>query len=94
MRDDELRRLLALANPWWSVPSPDGDRLAWTQTHRLLASRREFDLGYRAHVLDDIARGAVDDSLVVLNGPRRVGKSVAMLDTIAALCARDDIDPR
>ena len=51
-------------------------------------------MGYRAHVLDDIATGEIDDSLVVLNGPRRVGKSVAMLDTIAALCARADVDPR
>jgi len=94
VRDDELRRLLALANPWWSAVASGGDRLAWTETHRLLAHRRSFDLGYRASVLDDIATGDLGDSLVVLNGPRRVGKSVAMLDAIATMCARDDIDPR
>jgi len=94
MRDDEIRRLLTLSNPWWVAAASGGDRLAWTQTHRLLANRRLFDMGYRAHVLDDIATGAIDDSLVVLNGPRRVGKSVAMLDAIATLCARDDVDPR
>ncbi|MDR0627617.1 MAG: hypothetical protein LBG11_10255, partial [Bifidobacteriaceae bacterium] len=34
------------------------------------------------------------DSLVVLNGPRRVGKSVALIDAIAAMCGRADVDPR
>jgi len=93
MRDDELRRLLALSNPWWNAAA-NGDCLAWTQTHRLLTNRGGLDIGYRAHVLDDIASGGIDDSLVVLNGPRRVGKSVAMLDAIAALCSRRDVDPR
>ena len=46
-------------------------------------------------VLDDIATNPrVDDRLVVLTGPRRVGKSVALLDLAAALCAREGIDPR
>ena len=94
MRDDELRRLLALSNPWWKSATNPIDRLAWTDTHRLLVARGAFDLGYRADVLNDIASKAVDDSLIVLNGPRRIGKSVAIIDTIAAMCARDDIDPR
>jgi predicted AAA+ superfamily ATPase len=94
MRDDELRRLITLANPWWNSAVSGSDHLAWTATHRLLAGRRTFDLGYRTHILDDIATESIDDSLIVLNGPRRVGKSVAMLDAIATLCARNDIDPR
>jgi len=31
---------------------------------------------------------------VVLTGPRRVGKSVSLLDLAAALCGRADVDPR
>lgn len=31
---------------------------------------------------------------MVLTGPRRVGKSIALIDTAEALCARDDVDPR
>jgi len=38
--------------------------------------------------------GPVTDLLTVLTGPRRIGKSVALLDTAAALCARADVDPR
>ena len=94
MRDDELRRLLMLSNPWWNAVATGSHRLDWIATHRLLASRRTFDMGYRSHVLDDIANEPLGDSLVVLNGPRRVGKSVVMLDAIAVMCARDDIDPR
>ena len=60
----------------------------------MLAARRAFDLGHRASILDDIAAGPLGDGLVVLSGPRRIGKSVAMIDAVAAMCARDDIDPR
>jgi predicted AAA+ superfamily ATPase len=59
-----------------------------------LRSRDAFDLGFRADVLNDVATGPIDDRLVVLRGPRRVGKSVALKDTIAALCSRPDVDPR
>jgi len=90
MRDDELRHLLASSNPWWNPTTSS----TWTNTHRLLANRHQYDIGYRTHILDDIATQPLDDTLVVLNGPRRIGKSVAMIDTIAALCARDDIDTR
>jgi predicted AAA+ superfamily ATPase len=56
--------------------------------------RARYDLGYRATVLNDVAQGPVDDKLVVLSGPRRVGKSVVLLDTAHALCERADVDPR
>ena len=95
MRDDDLRRALTDANPWWRAASLGTDPAAWVGAHRLLLDRAEHDLGYRASVLDDIATAPrVDDRLVVLTGPRRVGKSVALLDVAAALCARPDIDPR
>jgi predicted AAA+ superfamily ATPase len=94
VRDDELRRLLSLSNPWWGTAAGGGDRLAWTADQRLLAGRSRYDLGYRSDILSDIAAEPLDDSLVILTGPRRVGKSVAMLDAVATLCARRDIDPR
>jgi uncharacterized protein len=45
-------------------------------------------------VLADVANGPLTDRLVVLTGPRRVGKSVALLDAAVALCGRADIEPR
>jgi len=44
--------------------------------------------------LRDVATQPLTDSLIVLNGPRRIGKSVVLLDTIATMCGREDIDPR
>ncbi len=95
MRDDELRRTLTDANPWWRAASRGTDPVAWVAGHRLLTDRARHDLGYRAIVLADVASTApLDDRLVILTGPRRVGKSVALLDVAAALCGRADIDPR
>lgn len=95
VRDDDLRRALTDANPWWRAASHDLDPLGWVEGHPLLVDRADHDLGYRAPVLDDIATvPQIDDRLVVLTGPRRVGKSVALLDVAAALCGRPDIDPR
>lgn len=51
-------------------------------------------MGYRSAVLDDIANGPVTDQLVVLSGPRRIGKSVTLLQTAERLCLRNDLDPR
>ena len=42
----------------------------------------------------DITAGPLTDALVVLAGPRRVGKSVTLMDSVDALCRRSDIDPR
>lgn len=94
MRDDEIRRALTEANPWWRAAVGGGDPTAWTAGHRLLRDRHTHDLGYRPAVLADIASGPVSDQLVVLTGPRRIGKSVTLLDTAATLCRRDDVDPR
>ncbi|MCL2090657.1 MAG: AAA family ATPase [Micrococcales bacterium] len=94
MRDDEIRKLLTTANPWWNAAAQGTDPTAWASAHRLLLDRREYDLGYRATVLDDVATTYPDGRLVVLTGPRRVGKSAAMLDAITRLCGRPDLDPR
>ncbi len=94
MRDDEIRRQLADANPWWAAGATGTDPSAWTRPHRLLRDRANYDLGYRSNVLQDVETGPITDRLVVLTGPRRVGKSVALIDAAAALCQRADVDPR
>lgn len=77
------------------MPTSAGeDPTAWTAHQRLLRSRAEYDLGYRPGILNDVREGPVTDLLAVLTGPRRIGKSVALLDAAAALCARPDLDPR
>ncbi|WOQ17118.1 AAA family ATPase [Raineyella sp. W15-4] len=94
MRDDQIAAVLREANPWWLAAAMGRSPTEWTASHRLLRDRGRYDLGYRSNVLDDVAKGPVDDKLVVLTGPRRVGKSIALIDAAAALCARDDVDPR
>ncbi len=94
MRDGELRRLLTDANPWWRLAVAGTDTTAWARSHRIFRARASHDLGHRAGVLDDVKTAPLDGRLVVLAGPRRVGKSVALLETALALCGRDDIDAR
>jgi len=94
VRDDEIRRTLTEANPWWRAAAAGTDPTAWALDHRLLRDRAGHDLGFRADVLDDIATGPLTDRLAVLTGPRRIGKSVALLDAAATVCARADVDPR
>nr|WP_042183801.1 AAA family ATPase [Kibdelosporangium sp. MJ126-NF4]CEL15865.1 hypothetical protein [Kibdelosporangium sp. MJ126-NF4]CTQ93790.1 hypothetical protein [Kibdelosporangium sp. MJ126-NF4] len=93
MRDDEIRGRLSEVNPWWRTPS-NSDPASWVAHDRVLRDRARYDMGYRSTILDDVARGPVDDKLVLLRGPRRVGKSVAMKDAAAVLCGRADVDPR
>ncbi|MCI1749221.1 MAG: AAA family ATPase [Acidipropionibacterium sp.] len=94
MRDDQISQGLREANPWWAAAALGTSPTAWTKSHRMLRERAKFDLGYRSTALADVATDRLDDKLIVLTGPRRVGKSITLIDTIAALCARDDIDPR
>lgn len=94
MRDDQIGAILREANPWWLTPVLGAPRTAWTASHRLLRDRAKFDLGYRSRVLNDVASDPIDNKLIVLTGPRRVGKSILLIDTIAALCERDDVDTR
>lgn len=93
VRDDEIRRVLTEANPWWRAAAAGQDPVEAVRSHRLIRDRARHDLGYRPSVLKDLATGPVGDSLVVLTGPRRVGKSVALLDLAAELCGRKDIQP-
>lgn len=93
MRDDELRLLLTNANPWWRAAA-GGDPVGWVDSHRLFRDRAVHDLGFRSRALDDVATGPVGNLLTVLAGPRRVGKSVTLLDTAATLCGRGDVDVR
>ncbi|MFN8110661.1 MAG: AAA family ATPase [Thermoleophilia bacterium] len=94
MRDDEIRRAFTDANPWWRAAAAGRDPTAWASRHRLLRDRSSHDLGYRSSVLDDLWEGPLTDALVVLTGPRRIGKSVALLDAALALCGKEGIDPR
>lgn len=94
MRDDELRRLLTDANPWWRSSVAGSDATTWADIHRAFRTRARYDLGHRATILDDVKADALDGRLIVLAGPRRVGKSVALLETALALCQRQDIDAR
>ena len=94
MRDDELRRILTEGNPWWRAAAAGTDPTAWTQDNRLLRDRVPYDLGYRSTVLADFADRPISDDLVVLTGPRRVGKSIAVLELAEHLCGRPDVEPR
>lgn len=60
----------------------------------MLQGLATYDIGYRAEALDDVATDPLGDRLIVLSGPRRIGKSVVMLQLAATLCERSDIDPR
>ena len=94
MRDDEIRSRLVALNPWWRAAATGEDPTAWAADDRMLRARAAYDLGYRSSVLADLASGPITDALVVLRGPRRVGKSVALKDTVVHLCNRSDVDPR
>ena len=48
MRDDELRRILTDANPWWRAAAAGTDPTAWARSHRLLRDRTTHDLGYES----------------------------------------------
>lgn len=94
MRDDEIQSRLREVNPWWRAASAGYSAEAWAADDRVLRDRARYDLGYRADVLRDVAAGPPDDKLIVLRGPRRVGKSVVLKDTVLALCTHPDVDPR
>lgn len=94
VRDDEIRRHLTEMNPWWRAASGATTPTAWAESSRVLRALGAHDLGYRPSVLEDIAAGPITNQLVVLSGPRRIGKSVTLMRTAYSLCARHDVDPR
>ena len=67
-------RELARVNPWWRGEG-------WTKTDTDLRTVAESGLNYRNPGLD----GLVGGGLYLLRGPRRVGKTVGVKQTIAAL---------
>ena len=73
---------LTRANPWWRDP-------LWetTDQHLLAAARAPYER--QPAVLDDIA----PPNLYTLRGPRRMGESTLLKQTISRLC-RMGIDPR
>lgn len=93
MRDDEIRRRLQDQNPWWRSAVTGLDPTSWTTHDPVLRRRSRWDLGYRANLLGDVGTQPLDDRLIVLRGPRRVGKSVLLKDLAAQLCSRDDVNP-
>ena len=93
MRDDQVRRRLSEANPWWSTAIGDNPA-GWADHDLLLIARAKFDIGFRSTALADIATAPIGDTLTLLQGPRRVGKSVAVRDLALSLCQRPDVDPR
>lgn len=72
---------LGRTNPWWSDP-------VWPARDPQLIVAKSAPYTYAPAVLADIA----SPNLYTLRGPRRVGKSTVLKQTIARLCA--DIDPR
>lgn len=94
VRDDELRERLSDCNPWWRSVATGSAPDAWATSDPTLSARHRVDLGYRSHLLDDVAEEPVDDKLVVVRGPRRIGKSVLLKDTALHLCRRHGFDTR
>ena len=82
-RIGRLAQELSATNPWWRTPT------SWAQLDRDLGAVRDSGLGYEAPSLRDLVPGR----LYVLRGPRRVGKTVAVKQTIGHLI-QSGIDPR
>lgn len=80
-RRGPLIQELARSNPWWTDP-----RWETSDPHVLAAARAPYQR--RPAVLDDIA----PPNLYTLRGPRRVGKSTLLKQTIARLSEK--LDPR
>lgn len=61
-------------NPWWREKT-------WSKRDQDLRAARDSNIGYEPDALDDLQPGA----LYLLRGPRRVGKTVAIKQTIKRL---------
>lgn len=80
-RIGQVAQELARQNPWWRGAD-------WTHLDPELREARQSELNYRPPVLDDLSLGSV----YILRGPRRVGKTVTVKQTIAQLL-RDGVPP-
>jgi uncharacterized protein len=72
----QMAQELARTNPWWRGPG-------WEPTDPDLRAASASGLAYSADSLDDLVEG----SLYLLRGPRRVGKTVSVKQTISAVLA-------
>jgi len=77
----EVQHLIALDNPWW-------------QGHQHFDSR-EAQWPRRAYFDEffNLSNGLASTSVLVLTGPRQVGKTVMIRQAIAQLLQTEDIDP-
>ena len=83
MKQGEIQDQLARTNLWWRDPH------GWTRRDADLRRAEQAPYDYTAGALADLESGA----LYVLRGPRRVGKSVAVKQTIRDLVT-GGTDPR
>lgn len=82
LQRSHLLQELTRSSPWWTVPGwPDAD------PHLSVAAKAPFR--HIPAVLDDIG----PPNLYTVRGPRRVGKSTLLKQTVVRLC-REGIDPR
>jgi hypothetical protein len=77
-----VARLVTAANAWWQDPD-------WSRRDVQLRAADRSALSYQPGVLAELPRGG----LVLLRGPRRVGKSVELKRTVQRLLA-DGVPPR
>jgi len=77
MKPGEITQQLTQGNTWWR------DAAGWTTYDVQLRAARTSGYRYAPEVLADVPRGA----LVLLRGPRRVGKSVELKRFVEAVLA-------
>lgn len=73
-RIGQLAQELSRLNPWWRDPN-------WAASDGDLREAADTELNYRSGVLDGLESG----SLYILRGPRRVGKTVSVKQSIEKL---------
>jgi uncharacterized protein len=82
MRDDQIRQILRERNPWWTAAARESDPTEWARHDPTLLAAASSSIGYEPGIVEDL----VPPMLVVLRGPRRVGKSVAAKRLIEHIC--------
>lgn len=83
MKRGEAQQILAATNRWWRDPT------GWSVVDPDLREVAQAPFRYRADVLSELDRGG----LYILRGPRRVGKTVVVKNTIRELIA-SGVPPR
>ncbi len=79
---ETLLQELTRANPRWNIP-------AWEAADPQLSAAERAPYRRSSGIFDDIA----PPNLYTVRGPRRVGKSTLLKQTVARLC-REGVDPR